>query len=102
MTRQAGSRNPPAALLALIMPYISPGDAGLLQADADLIKLGLDSAGVIGLLADVEDAFGIEFPGEAMNRATFRTPEALWSVVLGLLDRADGTSAMIPGNGGSM
>lgn len=88
MTGETEYCDPPAALMGIIAMYLGNPGADQLRADADLMKLGLDSAGVVCVLTDVEEAFSVEFPDETLNRATFETPRALWSVVLGLLDCA--------------
>jgi len=88
MIDQTDHRDPPATLLDIISPYLTKPGPGPLRADADLVKLGLDSLGVVSILTDVEDAFGVEFPDETLNMTTLETPSALWSVVVGLLDCA--------------
>jgi acyl carrier protein len=89
MTKQTEHQDPPSALFDIIAPYITRSDLDPLQADADLMSLGLNSLGVVSVLSDVEDAFRIEFPIESLSMATFETPRALWSVVLGLLNCAN-------------
>jgi acyl carrier protein len=37
--------------------------------------------GVVQLLAELEDAFGVELPDEALTEETFETVGSLWSAV---------------------
>ena len=55
-----------------------------LTPDRRLADLGLDSLATVGLLVDVEESFGVEFPDEALTADTFATAASLWSVVAGL------------------
>jgi acyl carrier protein len=65
------------------LPHL-PGQSPL-EPDLALPALGLDSIGMIALLATLEDAYGVVFPEEALVVTTFRTPRTIWSVVGGLL-----------------
>lgn len=53
-----------------------------------MADLGLDSMSTVGLLVDVEEAFGVQFPDDALVPETFSTPESLWSVVTRQRDAA--------------
>lgn len=53
--------------------------------DADLVGLGLDSMAMVGLLTDLEDAYEVRFPDEALTVATFRSPRTIWSVLSGII-----------------
>lgn len=57
------------------LPY-AEGDA--LAAGDDLAALGLDSMGVLSLLADLEEKFGLELPDERLTEETFATVGSLW------------------------
>lgn len=60
------------------LPYAGEGALG---ADDDLAALGLDSMGVVQLLADLEEAFGVELPDELLTEETFATVGSLWASV---------------------
>ncbi|MEU6439336.1 phosphopantetheine-binding protein [Streptomyces sp. NPDC047046] len=57
-----------------------------LRPDLPLPAHGLDSLGMVGLSARLEDAYDIEFPDGALVPASFATPAELWRVVGGCLD----------------
>jgi len=61
-------------------------DAELGPAD-DLAALGLDSMGVVQLLADLEETFGLELPDELITEETFATAGSLWDAVGDLIPR---------------
>ncbi|AEV87127.1 hypothetical protein ACWT_6110 [Actinoplanes sp. SE50] len=65
-------------------------EAEPLHPDADLRALGLDSMGIIGLLVDLEEEFGVSFPDHALTFATFATPRTLWSALAELRSPVDG------------
>lgn len=48
-----------------------------LDLDTDLPSFGLDSMGAVQLLFEVEAAFDVVFPDDAIKPATFLTPRAL-------------------------
>jgi acyl carrier protein len=56
-------------------------DEDVLEPQAALFDLGLDSLGVIGLLVAVEVEFGVTLPQDALGAETFSTPQKLWSAV---------------------
>ncbi|GGR96681.1 hypothetical protein GCM10010269_39410 [Streptomyces humidus] len=56
-----------------------------LRAELPLPAHGLDSLGMVGLSARLEDAYDIEFPEGALVPASFATPADLWRVVSGCL-----------------
>jgi len=58
--------------------FLGDGD---LSPDQPLDELGLDSMGMLALLFDVEDAYGVTIPEDDMLRETFRTARTLWSAV---------------------
>lgn len=60
------------------LPYADSAD---LNSDDDLATLGLDSMGVVKLLADLEDGFGLEMPDELLSEGTFATVGSLWQAV---------------------
>ncbi len=64
------------------LPYadnadFAPGD--------DLAALGLDSMGVVQLLTDLEETYGLELPDELITEETFSTVGSLWDAVGGLV-----------------
>lgn len=66
----------------------------LLKADEQLnsntpfVSLGADSLGLVSLMVQVEDRFGIVFPDEMLNETIFSNPGSLWSAVEQLLDQS--------------
>lgn len=52
-----------------------------LDLTTELASLGLDSLGSVGLLVDIEEHFGIEFPGEVLTAETFATASTVEKVV---------------------
>jgi acyl carrier protein len=61
------------------------GNDAELTPDLNLADHGMTSVQIAGILAFVEDFFGVEFPDEALTRETFITPASLWNVVSSLL-----------------
>jgi acyl carrier protein len=64
------------------LPYAA--DRGLVPAD-DLFALGLDSMGVVQLLADLEERYDLELPDELLTEETFATVGSLWATVADLV-----------------
>ena len=61
-----------------------PDAAGPIGDDTDLYRAGMKSFASVQLMLALEDAFGIEFPEELLNRATFRSVSAIARAVGGL------------------
>ncbi len=59
-----------------------------LQMTQDLSELGLDSAGAIGLLLEVEGSFSVAFPDEMLVPETFRTAATLRDAIIQLKARS--------------
>jgi acyl carrier protein len=57
------------------------GDDRRLSNDDDLATSGLDSAGVIDLLIDIEETFSISLPEALLTPETFRTRATLERVI---------------------
>lgn len=57
-----------------------------LDADASMVQLGIDSAQIVGLVLELEDLFGIEFPNEYFTPEIFATPNTLWAAVKSMLE----------------
>ena len=55
-----------------------------LQMTQELSELGLDSAGAIGLLLEVEGSFSVAFPDEMLVPETFRTAATLRDAIVQL------------------
>jgi acyl carrier protein len=50
---------------------------GELHDDADLFAAGFTSHATVNVMLAIEDALGIEFPDELLNRSTFASIDAL-------------------------
>ncbi|MGI5274504.1 phosphopantetheine-binding protein [Nonomuraea sp. CA-218870] len=62
-------------------------DSGVLSALDDLAGLGLDSMGVVRLIVDLEDAYGVQVPDEILDEKTFATVASLWAALSPLMPR---------------
>lgn len=60
------------------------GDGTAIELESNLFELGLDSAGALNLLLDLEDAYGVIFPEALFTEETFRSPAALRTALLEL------------------
>ncbi len=60
-----------------------------LTSELSLAALGLDSLATVGLLIDVEESFGVQFPDDDLTAEAFETPAALWAVVKRLRTEAE-------------
>ncbi|MEV0346271.1 phosphopantetheine-binding protein [Nonomuraea sp. NPDC050680] len=69
-------------LLRPLLPFLPPDDK--LPENADLPGLGLDSLGIVELLAALEETYGVRFRDEALTKETFATPGTLWKVLSGI------------------
>ncbi|MBT2229999.1 MULTISPECIES: phosphopantetheine-binding protein [unclassified Nonomuraea] len=69
-------------LLRPHLPFL-PATEKLLE-NADLPGLGLDSLGIVELLATLEEAYGVRFKDDALTKETFETPGTLWTVLSGI------------------
>ncbi|MEY3481637.1 MAG: hypothetical protein RIQ71_2412 [Verrucomicrobiota bacterium] len=54
---------------------------GLLDSDADLFELGLDSMGIMQLLVSLEELLAAGIPGELVTKDNFRTTSRIASLV---------------------
>jgi acyl carrier protein len=57
------------------------GDDERLAPDTWLTDLGLDSLGVVSLLSELADGFGLVLDEESLDPALFATPASLWAAV---------------------
>lgn len=55
-----------------------------IATDQDLFAAGLTSFATVTVMLAIEGAFDVEFPDEALNRATFRSIDSLRTVIAGL------------------
>ncbi len=72
-------------LLKIIRTHMTHlGADEALTLDSDLVKLGLDSMASINLLLEIETAFGIVMPDEALTASAFATPADIAKFIPGL------------------
>jgi acyl carrier protein len=71
----------------ILRPHLPFADSGTLTAFDELAGLGLDSMGVVRLLVDIEDAYGVQVPDEILDEATFATVGSLWEALAPLVPR---------------
>ncbi|MEV6771974.1 phosphopantetheine-binding protein [Nocardia sp. NPDC051030] len=64
------------ALLRKYLPFLTADNQ--LQATSELRDLGLDSLSTVDLLADLEDAYEVQFRDDMLELSTFATPETIW------------------------
>jgi acyl carrier protein len=58
------------------LPYLSDDEP--IRGDLRLFDLGLDSIGVVELLATLEREYSVRFVDDALSMETFATPDTLW------------------------
>ena len=75
----------PPSFQDILLSHLPHAESSVLTATDDLAALGLDSMGVIQLLADLEDSLGLEMPDDMLTEETFATVGSLWHTVAGLL-----------------
>lgn len=78
----------PRSFRDTLLAHLPYAESSNLTATDDLAALGLDSMGVIQLLADLEDSLGLEMPDDMLTEETFATAGSLWQTVSGLLGPA--------------
>ena len=66
-------------ILRQYLPFLSAEEK--LEANTGLRDLGLDSMGIVEMLATLEDAYGVRFLDEALTVETFATPGVLWATL---------------------
>ena len=54
-----------------------PVDVATLRDDDDLYAAGLTSHASVNIMLALEDAFGLEFPDEMLNKSTFASIKAM-------------------------
>ena len=65
------------------LPHLRP--EAPLTPDLLLSAHGLDSMGVFGLITDLEEAYAVALPDEAVTPANFATPHTVWEMLLPLV-----------------
>ena len=70
----------------ILRPHLPYANSGELTAGDELTSFGLDSMGVVQLLADLEDHYDLELPDDILNEETFATVGSLWQVLSSLVD----------------
>jgi len=70
-------------LLRGFLPFLGADES--LDGDATLPDLGLDSLGIVELLAALENEYDVRFQDDALGKETFQTPAVLWKVLSGLV-----------------
>lgn len=71
----------PRTFCQTVLAHLPYADSDELAATDELAALGLDSMGVVQLLTDLEDAYGLELPDEMITEETFQTVGSLWQAV---------------------
>jgi len=72
----------------ILRPHLPYANSSDLTAPDELAGLGLDSMGVVQLLADLEDHFDMELPDDILNEETFATVGSLWQALSTLVASA--------------
>jgi acyl carrier protein len=65
------------------LPFLAPDEP--LAADAPLRDLGLDSMGMVELMAKLEAAYDVRFLDDALTPENFQNPGVLWATVESIL-----------------
>jgi acyl carrier protein len=65
------------------LPFLDVSQA--LTPEMSLRDLGLDSMGMVELLAALESGYDVRFRDEALTTETFATPGVLWGVLSSML-----------------
>ncbi|MGW7492582.1 acyl carrier protein [Streptomyces sp. NPDC054786] len=73
-------------ILRSYLPFLA-GDERLTE-ETDLRDLGLDSLGVVDLLARLEQHYDVRFVDDALTMDNFATPGRLWGVLQKVSDKA--------------
>ena len=66
-------------LLRRYLPFLAPEDP--IEGDTRLRDFGLDSLGMVELLAQLEAAYDVRFVDDALTLETFETPDVLWKTL---------------------
>lgn len=74
----------PNAFRKTLLVHLPYADGAELKPEDGLRALGLDSMGVVQLLTDLEETFGLELPDDVLTDETFDTVGSLWLSVSAL------------------
>lgn len=74
----------PLDFQTILRAHLPFANAAELADDESLSDLGLDSMGLVALMADLEDQYGVELPDEFVAEATFETVGSLWRALITL------------------
>ncbi|MDG4785091.1 phosphopantetheine-binding protein [Micromonospora sp. WMMD1102] len=86
MTAETGTIGQvPRRFQEIVRPYLPYASGAELSADDDLAALGLDSMGVVQLLAAVEEGYQLQLPDELLDQESFSTVGTLWQTVAAVL-----------------
>jgi acyl carrier protein len=66
-------------ILRQFLPFLSAGEE--LEETTNLRDLGLDSMGIVEMLATLENAYGIRFLDDVLTVETFASPGVLWTTL---------------------
>lgn len=77
--------NIPGQFRKTLLAHLPYADNEDFAPEDDLAALGLDSMGVVQLLTDLEETYGLELPDELITEETFSTVGSLWDAVGGLV-----------------
>jgi acyl carrier protein len=75
----------PRTFRTTLLAHLPYADSDELAATDELAALGLDSMGVVQLLTDLEETYGLELPDEMITEETFETVGSLWRAVADLV-----------------
>jgi acyl carrier protein len=56
-----------------------------IDPDTPFDLLGIDSVGLLGLIVDSEEVFGVEFPNDMLTSDVLATPGAFWQALTDLM-----------------
>lgn len=79
----------PHKLQDILRSHLPYADSGEFAESDELASLGLDSMGMVRLLAALEDGYDVELPDDILNEETFATVGSLWRTLSTLLTSTD-------------
>jgi acyl carrier protein len=79
----------PEKLQDILRSHLPYADSGDLAESDELASLGLDSMGMVRLLAAIEDSYDVELPDDILNEDTFATVGSLWRTLSVLVPSSD-------------